>query len=49
VQNREYSAVLQQDDYSEGQKGVHHQINRSPQYGHHLQTTGGVVKSLAMG
>jgi hypothetical protein len=46
VQDREYSALLQQDDDPERQKGLYHPINRSAQYGHHLQTTGGMVKPM---
>jgi hypothetical protein len=46
VQDREYSALLQQNEDSERQKGLYHPIYRSAQYGHHLQTTGGVVKAM---
>ena len=46
MQDREHSALLQQDDDPEWQKGVRHPINRSGQHGHHLQTRGGLVMVL---
>ena len=47
MQDREHSALLQQDDDPEWQKGVRHPINRSGQHGHHLQTRGGLVMRAA--
>jgi hypothetical protein len=46
MQDREHRALLQQDDDPERQKSVYHPINRSGQYGHHLQTRGGVVTAM---
>ena len=46
MQDREHSALLQQDDDPERQKGIRHPINRSGQHGHHLQTRGGLVTAV---
>jgi hypothetical protein len=46
MRNREYSALLQQDDDPEWQKGVRHPLNRSGQYGHYLQARGGMVTTM---
>src|SRR5262245_29955769 len=47
MQDREHSAVLQQDDDPEWQKGVRHPIYRSGQHGHYLQTRGCLVATRA--
>ncbi len=48
MQDREHSALLQQDDDPEWQEGVRHPINRSGQYGHHLQTRGSLVMAVLL-
>ena len=48
MQDREHSALLQQDDDPERQKGIRHPINRSGQHGHHLQTSGGLVMAMQL-
>jgi hypothetical protein len=48
MQDREHSALLQQDDDPEWQKGIRHPINRSGQHGHHLQTGGGLVMAMQL-
>jgi hypothetical protein len=48
MQDREHSALLQQDDNPEWQKGVRHPISRTGQHGHHLQTRGGLVMAMRL-